>query len=97
MSRLLVGPFNRTEGDLEVALEIADGRVTEARVNAPLYRGFERMLLGKHPHDALVIRPDPGKGPAVDQQGCINVGHRGVGTAGECATCCWPASLCSTT
>jgi hydrogenase large subunit len=57
MSRLLVGPFNRTEGDLEVALEIADGRVTEARVNAPLYRGFERMLLGKHPHDALVIAP----------------------------------------
>ncbi len=57
MSRLLVGPFNRTEGDLEVALEIADGRVVEARVNAPLYRGFERMLLGKHPHDALVIAP----------------------------------------
>ena len=57
MSRLLVGPFNRTEGDLEVALEIVDGRVAEARVNAPLYRGFERMLLGKHPNDALVIAP----------------------------------------
>jgi hydrogenase large subunit len=57
MSRLLVGPFNRTEGDLEVALEIADGKVVEARVNAPLYRGFERMLLGKHPLDALVIAP----------------------------------------
>jgi hydrogenase large subunit len=57
MSRLLVGPFNRTEGDLEVELEIADGTVREARVNAPLYRGFERMLLGKDPHDALVIAP----------------------------------------
>jgi hydrogenase large subunit len=57
VSRLLVGPFNRTEGDLEVALEIVDGKVAEARVNAPLYRGFERMLLGKHPNDALVIAP----------------------------------------
>ncbi len=57
MSRLLVGPFNRAEGDLEVALEVVDGVVTEARVNAPLYRGFERMLLGKDPHDALVIAP----------------------------------------
>ncbi|MDX1593931.1 MAG: nickel-dependent hydrogenase large subunit [Gammaproteobacteria bacterium] len=57
MSRLLVGPFNRAEGDLEVALEIENGTVREARVNAPLYRGFERMLLGKSPLDALVIAP----------------------------------------
>jgi len=57
MSRLLVGPFNRAEGDLEVELDIVDGAVQEARVNAPLYRGFERMLLGKHPYDALVIAP----------------------------------------
>ena len=57
MSRLLVGPFNRAEGDLEVQLEIDGGRVREARVNAPLYRGFERMLLGKLPYDALVIAP----------------------------------------
>ncbi|WP_298828611.1 nickel-dependent hydrogenase large subunit [uncultured Piscinibacter sp.] len=57
MSRLVVGPFNRVEGDLEVQLDIADGRVASARVNAPMFRGFEQMLVGREPHDALVIVP----------------------------------------
>ena len=57
MSSLVVGPFNRVEGDLEVRLEIADGRVREARVVSPLYRGFEQILQGKVPSDALVITP----------------------------------------
>ncbi len=56
-SRLLVGPFNRVEGDLEVRLDIAHGRVTSAQVNATMYRGFEQILQGKDPHDALVYVP----------------------------------------
>lgn len=56
-ARLIVGPFNRVEGDLEVRLEIADGRVASAQVVAPMYRGFEQILLGKEPRDALVIAP----------------------------------------
>lgn len=55
-SRLL-GPFNRVEGDLEVRIEIEDGRVAAAWVNSPLYRGFEQILAGKHPLDALVLVP----------------------------------------
>ena len=55
--QLLVGPFNRVEGDLEVSLTIRDGQVAEARVNSPLFRGFEMMLLGKDPRDALTITP----------------------------------------
>ncbi|ESW62011.1 MAG: HupV protein [Rhodobacter sp. CACIA14H1] len=57
MTRLVVGPFNRVEGDLEVTLDIAEGQVRAARVNAPLYRGFERMLEGRDPRDALTITP----------------------------------------
>ena len=57
MTRLLVGPFNRVEGDLEVSLEIEGGQVRSARVNAPMYRGFEQILQGKPPHDALVYVP----------------------------------------
>lgn len=56
-SRLVLGPFNRVEGDLEVNLTLQDGHVAEARVSAPLYRGFERMLEGRDPRDALVITP----------------------------------------
>jgi hydrogenase large subunit len=57
MTRISVGPFNRVEGDLEVQLEIAGGRVREAYVKAPLYRGFEQILQGKDPRDTLVIAP----------------------------------------
>ncbi|MGB5831605.1 MAG: nickel-dependent hydrogenase large subunit [Thiohalocapsa sp.] len=57
MSQLVVGPFNRVEGDLEVRLEINRSQVTSARVNAPLYRGFEQILHGKDPMDTLVIAP----------------------------------------
>lgn len=57
MARLLVGPFNRVEGDLEVTLDIEGDRVASAHVNAPMYRGFEQILQGKKPHDALVFVP----------------------------------------
>ena len=57
MTRLLVGPFNRVEGDLEVRLECEGGRVERAEVVSPLFRGFERMLAGRAVSDALVFAP----------------------------------------
>ncbi|MCA0043207.1 nickel-dependent hydrogenase large subunit [Celeribacter litoreus] len=54
---LLVGPFNRVEGDLEIRLDIAEGAVTAAYANSPLFRGFETILQGKGPRDALTITP----------------------------------------
>lgn len=56
-TRRIVGPFNRVEGDLEVTLDIDAGRVVAAYVNSPLYRGFEQILEGKKPWDALVFVP----------------------------------------
>lgn len=57
MTRRIIGPFNRVEGDLEVQLQIDNGRVSEAWVVSPLYRGFEQILQGKDPLDALVYVP----------------------------------------
>ncbi len=57
MRRLVVGPFNRVEGDLEVTLDVNDGRVAAAYVSSPLYRGFEQILVDKAPLDALVFVP----------------------------------------
>ncbi len=57
MSRRIVGPFNRVEGDLEVHLDIAGDRVRDAWVVSPLYRGFEQILHGKNPRDAMVYTP----------------------------------------
>ena len=57
MSRRVVGPFNRVEGDLEVRLDIGECEVRDAWVVSPLYRGFEQILHGKDPRDALVYTP----------------------------------------
>lgn len=55
--RIIAGPFNRVEGDLEIRLDIRDGEVGAAYVNSPLFRGFEQILNGKDPRDALTIVP----------------------------------------
>lgn len=57
MSRIVVGPFNRVEGDLEVSLDIENGVVNKAQVNSPMFRGFERIMQGQVPMDALVYTP----------------------------------------
>jgi hydrogenase large subunit len=57
MNRVIAGPFNRVEGDLEVALDIRDGIIEKAEVTTTLYRGFEQILVGRPPLDALVIAP----------------------------------------
>ena len=57
MNRIVVGPFNRVEGDLELKLDVEDDRVVAARVTTPLYRGFEQILVGRPIGDALVIAP----------------------------------------
>jgi hydrogenase large subunit len=57
MTRRVVGPFNRVEGDLEIKLDIDGGAVRAAFINSPLFRGFEQILVGKSPSDALVYTP----------------------------------------
>ncbi|MEW8385138.1 MAG: nickel-dependent hydrogenase large subunit, partial [Candidatus Thiodiazotropha taylori] len=57
MTRRIMGPFNRVEGDLEVELEIESDQVVSAQVSSSLYRGFEQILQGKEPADALVYTP----------------------------------------
>ena len=57
MSWRVVGPFNRVEGELDLALDVRDARVHAARVQARASRGFERLLLGRDPRDALVYTP----------------------------------------
>lgn len=55
--RIIAGPFNRVEGDLEIRLDIDGGQVVRAEANSPLFRGFERILEGKNPLDAMTIVP----------------------------------------
>jgi hydrogenase large subunit len=50
-------PLNRVEGDLEIAAEIEDGVVVDARASATMYRGFEKILKGRGALDGLVLTP----------------------------------------
>lgn len=52
---IVFNPFTRVEGDLLIEVEISNGVVTEARTSGTLYRGFENILRGRTPSDAIVI------------------------------------------
>lgn len=57
MSRRVSLDINRVEGDLRVELEVEGGVVRAARCIGTMYRGFEQILLGRDPLDALAITP----------------------------------------
>ena len=50
-------PVNRVEGDLDIEVTIKNGVIVEAKSIGTLYRGFENILIGRNPLDALVITP----------------------------------------
>jgi hydrogenase large subunit len=54
---VVVKPFTRVEGDLEVEIDVIDGLVASARASGTLYRGFERILVGRPSLDAIGIVP----------------------------------------
>jgi Ni,Fe-hydrogenase I large subunit len=55
--RTLTMEMNRVEGDLEIRIQVDDHVVTDAWCVGTMYRGFEQILVGRAPGDALVITP----------------------------------------
>jgi hydrogenase large subunit len=51
----MVDPLTRIEGHLRVEAVVEDGVVVEARSGGTLYRGFEQILAGRDPLDAVQI------------------------------------------
>ncbi len=50
-------PLNRVEGDLEIRVDVEDGVVVDAWSSGTMYRGFEKILLGRAALDGLVVTP----------------------------------------
>ena len=50
-------PVNRVEGDLDINVTIEDNVIVDAKSIGTMYRGFENILKGRDPLDALVITP----------------------------------------
>lgn len=55
--RIDISPITRIEGHLDFSVEVDDGKVVEAWASGALFRGFELMLKGRDPLDALVFVP----------------------------------------
>ena len=55
--RVIRMELNRVEGDMEVKLELDGHTVTDAWCVGTMFRGFEQILVGRDPADALVIAP----------------------------------------
>ena len=52
-----ISPVGRVEGDLDVHVDIQDGRVINAWTQAELFRGFDVILRDKDPQAGLVVTP----------------------------------------
>lgn len=50
-----VDPLTRIEGHVGFTVKVKDGKVTEAKAEAAMFRGFEIFLKGRNPRDAYVI------------------------------------------
>lgn len=50
--RIVLDPLTRIEGHLRIEAQVEDGRVTDAWSAATMWRGIERILLGRDPRDA---------------------------------------------
>jgi len=52
-----VPSLGRVEGDLDVKVTIEDGVVVDAWTEATMFRGFEKILVGKDPQAGLIMTP----------------------------------------
>jgi len=52
-SRITIDPITRISGFLEIEVEVDQNKIVDARSSGLLFRGFEKMLRGKTPFDAI--------------------------------------------
>lgn len=52
---ITIDPVGRTEGHLGITITVENNKVTEAKVFCPVYRGFEKIMIGRDPREAQDI------------------------------------------
>ena len=53
MTKIIIDPVTRISGFLEVEVEVNENRIVEAKCSGMQFRGFEKMLQGRMPLDAI--------------------------------------------
>ena len=51
--RIVINPITRISGFMEIDVEVEGRKVVDAKVRGLMFRGFEQMLKGRHPLDAI--------------------------------------------
>lgn len=51
--RIVINPLTRISGFMEIDVMVENHQITEAKVKGNLFRGFEQMLIGRSPFDAV--------------------------------------------
>ena len=52
---VIIDPMTRIEGHLKIEATLDNKKVVDARCGGTLYRGFEQILIGRNPLDAVQI------------------------------------------
>jgi len=55
MSRIVIDPITRIEGHLRIDVEVNSGQVQKAWASSTMWRGIERILLGRDPREAWLF------------------------------------------
>ena len=52
MARIVIDPITRIEGHLRIDVEVGGGKVEKAWASSTMWRGIERILVGRDPREA---------------------------------------------
>lgn len=53
VNKITINPITRISGFLEIEVEVEQNKIVDAKSNGMLFRGFEKMLRGRPPLDAI--------------------------------------------
>src|SRR6476620_4093047 len=55
MTKIVIDPITRIEGHLRIDVEVNNGQVDKAWASSTMFRGIERILLGRDPREAWLF------------------------------------------
>ena len=55
MAKIAIDPITRIEGHLRIEAQVEGGKVVDAWSSSAMFRGLERILIGRDPRGAWLI------------------------------------------
>ncbi|RXT07948.1 nickel-dependent hydrogenase large subunit [Ammoniphilus sp. CFH 90114] len=53
--RIVINPLTRISGFLEIDVQVENHVITSAKTKGNMFRGFEQMMVGRNPYDAIYL------------------------------------------